>query len=234
MSRSVAARSPNAADIARAQNMGAQSDPAAEVSRLALVLAPATEDEAVAAVAYMFRILPMGMSAEGMTDKQLREAEDVFIESYRLTLRGFPKWAVIETRDAFIGGRVAEHSGPFSPNSAVFGRECARRVDDDRARLSRARRQVEERRSFQGDEPGPLSDEARERGRRRVEELRARAEAKRRQLGLGGRKSQPDAYVDPEPITLEDLEAAGVPDAPVRDGRMRPLAATYQPMKRTA
>ncbi|SFF45123.1 hypothetical protein SAMN05216566_11429 [Aureimonas phyllosphaerae] len=214
--------------------MGAQSDPAAEVSRLALILAPATEDDAVAAVAYMFRILPMGMSADGMTDDQLREAEDVFIESYRLALRGFPKWAVLETRDAFIGGRVAEHSGPFSPNSAVFGRECARRVDADRARLGRAQRQLDERRSFRSDEPGPLSEEARERGRRRVEELRASAEAKRRLLGQGSRAAQEKVYVDTTPITPEALDAAGVPDAPARDGSMRPLAATFQPLKRSA
>lgn len=218
MSHSVAVSQHDAA-VARARAMPALANPAEEAKRLTLILAPSNGSQGLRALSYLFKNLPMANIDLDGTEEDRAASERMQLEGYKIAIRGFPVWAIVEARDAFIGGRVAAHDGPFAPNSAVFGRECARRVDDYRGRLGRAQRLVRE--TIDDAPVRPLGPAAREAGQRLIAELRAGAEEDRR-LRAGGRRAATDA-MDEIPGDMIDAMRQ-LPDAPLRDGGFRRAA----------
>lgn len=216
-------------DMARKQ--AAFDDPAVEAQRLTVALTPAATAEAMEVLQYLFRILPMENSGE--TEAEKEENATAMLAGYATATSGFPRWAIVEVRGDFLAGRVEGQSLKFAPKPPELGHELARRVSDYRAKLSRVSRQAEERVALVAAPHQPLSNEARERGRRRIEELRAiGAEETRRVSG----RAPTSGYVDPNPITEESLDAAGVPRAPARGtGTMEKLSAPgFDPMSRRA
>lgn len=200
--------------IYQLRTMASLPNPRDEVSRLERILVPATDEEKAAALAFLFKCLPM---ANGEDD----ESERILMQGYMLAISGYPKWAVLEARDAFIRGEVGSYTSSFAPNPADLGREVSRRVNDDHERLRRARKQAREQ-----DEPDynriKLSDEAREAGRQRIAELRAHAAAERERLvkpighdfsAYSSRRDDENSQID-RPLTAEDV--AHIPDAPKR------------------
>ncbi|MEP0149992.1 MAG: hypothetical protein ABJE71_07570 [Nitratireductor sp.] len=205
--------------------MGTQMDPAAEFKRLSRILDPATDEDAAAAISFMFKILPIANVEDD-------ESLSVVREGYRLALRGYPKWAILEARDAFIAGRVEGYTSSFAPNPADLGREIGRRVADYQNRLARARKQAGEQKALGTDNREPTSEAVRAEVAERIQKMKAVAEDERSSLRAFNGPDLSAYYVqraDPpsklsRPLTPEDV--AGIPDAPPRGtGSMQPVGS---------
>jgi len=203
--------------------MGALIDPALEALRLQRILHPATDEQILMTLNKLFRQFAVTPPSDPEDRKELNRG-------YLLAMQGYPIWSVIEAGTNFIRGSVEGHNPDFMPKPGTIGRELARIVDGWRMKLGRAQKQADEKRALEREETGygPLSPEARALGERRISELRAAALAERQQ----GQSILP-GYVDPNPITAEALEAAGVPDAPPRTntGTFEKLPDPFQMLK---
>lgn len=227
MSSQIAVRSIAALSPSEARSLEAFTNPAKEAQRLQRVLSPASPEDVAQAIGFLFKVLPMENA--GSSEDEKDEIMEAQLAAYGEALRGYPRWAIIEARSAFIAGLVKGFNGRFAPTPPELGRECAARVDAYREKLGRMQKQAEEVRALEAEQGyGPLSPEARAYGERRISELRAAALAERQQ----GQSIMP-GYVDPNPITPEALEAASVPDAPPRNstGSFAKLPDAFQMLK---
>lgn len=111
-------------------------NPRQEAQRLNRILEPIDPREAIDALSFMFKNLPIANVDDG-------DLDDV-MAGYALAIRCYPRWAIIEARNAFISGTVPDHKSSFAPNPAELGREIGRRVSDYQAKLLRVNRQLRE------------------------------------------------------------------------------------------
>lgn len=203
--------------------MGAQSNLQVEVMRLDRILESANEEQCLRTLEKLYRHFAFAPPSKAEERIELNNG-------YLLAMRGYPVWAIIDAGTNFIRGSVEGHNPDFMPKAAMVGRELARIVDPWRLKLGRARKMADEQRQLDSEAEGygPLSPELRAKGEAAVSRLRAAALAERQQ----GQSIIP-AYVDPNPITKEALDAAGIPDAPAKTGTFAKLPAidTFQMQK---
>lgn len=195
--------------------MGARIDPVAEAQRLERILSPASREQRLSAVLDM-------MGQFGVSAPKGEEEARLFYEGYLLALEGYPIWCILETCRAFVRGTVEVSNREFLPKPASVGAELARRVDDFRSRLVRARKQADENRQLDTGWSGPRSPELREAGDRRVSDLRAISREEDERLRPKAR-ARTDEYRPSRPLTEEDLK--DVPLAPKRAGAFRHAGA---------
>ena len=208
--------------------IGAQLSPARETVRLERILAPATREQRLSAIISM-------MGQFGVSAPKGEEEGRLFFEGYLLALEGYPTWCIHETCRAFVRGTVDVSNREFMPKPATIGAELAKRVDDFRMRLGRARKQADEVRQLGMEQTGPLTPELRRKGEECVARLRAHADAERENIRKPtgpdlspyyAKRAEEPSRLSP-PLTEEDLK--DVPLAPKRTGAFQKVAAALSP-----